>query len=342
MLIFIPIAVVAAAAKASPVIIFLFCCLAIIPLARYIGVATEELSIHAGTAVGGLLSAAFGNITELIIGLLALRAGLTDVVKASITGSILGNLLLVAGTAFLFGGWSRRRQLFNKTAALANASTLLMAIVALVMPAVFIATSPRAGSSSIEELSVFVAVFMLVVYVASLIFSLHTHKHLFLEDVGEMEKPRWTKTKSAWVLLASTAGVSIVSELLVNSITPLVLQFGWTQLFIGVIFVGMIGNAAEHTSAIMAAMRNRMDLSLQISIGSATQIAMFVAPVLVVASLLFAAPMNLIFQPFELVAVVLSVLMINMVVQDGESNWFEGVQLLMAYAVMAVVFFFHP
>ena len=341
LLFFVPVALFAAYLNVSPLAIFFLSALAIVPLAKYIGEATEELSIHTGPALGGLLNATFGNATELLIGIFAIKEGLVEVVKASITGSIIGNLLLVSGMAMLAGGWRHKKQEFNKTGALAASSTLLLAAIALIIPAIFLQTAPDAGAKIIEELSVFVAVAMLAVYIASLFFILYTHKHLYTQEVGKYE-PKWSKTKSIIVLLLATLAVALMSEILVGTIKPVVDAFGWTELFIGVIFVAIIGNAAEHTSAIVTAMKNRMDLALQISIGSATQIAMFVAPFLVLISLFFARQMSLVFNTFELIAIVLSILIANLVVEDGESNWFEGVQLLMAYMIMAVAFFFHP
>lgn len=339
MLLLVPAVFVAHFAGLSPILTFFISALAIIPLAKYIGEATDELAIRTGPALGGLLNATFGNATELIIGIIAIRSGLLEVVKASITGSIIGNLLLVLGTAMLAGGLQHKSQVFNKTAALASASTLLLAVIALVMPAIFVQTG-ASNPHIIEELSVFVSIFLIIAYLAGLIFSLRTHKHLYTEEVGAFEA-RWSKTKSFSVLFLATIFVGAVSEILVGSIEPLVSQLGWTELFIGVIFVAIIGNAAEHTSAIVMAMKNKMDLALQVSIGSATQIAMFVAPILVFASVFMAKPMSLIFNTFELVAIVLSVFITNLIVEDGESNWLEGLQLLMAYAIMAVAFFFH-
>ncbi|HEU0051437.1 MAG TPA: calcium/proton exchanger [Patescibacteria group bacterium] len=341
LLVFIPISFLASFLHAPPLWIFFLSALAIVPLAKYIGEATEELSVRTGPALGGILNATFGNATELIIGIFAIRSGLLEVVKASITGSIIGNLLLVLGGAMLFGGIKHKHQKFNRTAALASASTLLLAVIALVMPAIFQQTAPSIGTDVIEKLSVSVAILMMLMYAASLLFALKTHAHLYVEEVGKIEA-RWSVMKSAVILLISTVAVSFVSEQLVRSIEPIVHQFGWTELFIGVIFVAIIGNAAEHTSALVMARKNRMDLALQISIGSATQIAMFVAPLLILISLFFVQPMSLIFNFFELTAIIFSVLIANLVVQDGESNWLEGLQLILAYAMMAVVFFFHP
>ena len=341
LLAFVPITVILHYLNLSPIFIFFLSTLAIMPLAKYIGESTEELAIHTGPALGGLMSATFGNATELLISVFAIKAGLVEVVKASITGAIIGNLLLVLGFAMFIGGLKHKKQEFNKTASLASASTLLLTVIALVIPAIFLQTAPEIGKNIIQELSVFVSIFMILIYIASLLFTLFTHKHLYTEEVGKYDG-KWSIIKSVLILLTATGLVAWMSEILVGSIEPVVAKFGWTELFIGVIFVAIIGNAAEHTSAVMMALKNRMDLALQISIGSATQIAMFVAPVLVLFSLFFKNNMSLIFNTFELIAIVLSVMIANLVVEDGESNWLEGLQLMMAYAIMAVAFFFHP
>ena len=340
-LVFVPITIGAHYANVSPLWVFFISALAIVPLAKFIGEATDELAIHTGPALGGLMSATFGNATELIISIFAIRAGLIEVVKASITGSIIGNLLLVLGAAMFVGGIKFKKQQFNRTASMASASTLLLTVVALAVPAFFLQTAPSAGAGIIEKLSIAVAIFMIFTYVASLFFSLKTHKHLYTEEVGKFEAT-WSIAKSITVLLVATLFVAWMSEILVGSIEPVVGRLGWTELFIGVIFVAIIGNAAEHVSAITMAMKNRMDLALQISIGSAIQIAMFVAPVLVLISLLFRNQMSLVFNTFELIVIVLSVMIANLIVEDGESNWFEGLQLMVAYFIIAVAFFFHP
>ena len=341
LLLFIPVVFIAKFIGASPLVMFVLSALAIIPLAKFIGEATEELTVYTGPAIGGLLNATFGNATELIIGIFALQAGLVEVVKASITGSIIGNLLLVLGTAIFFGGLKREKQTFNATAAKASGSTLLLAVVALVIPAVFLLTSAIPSTVVIEKLSIVVSVIMIGAYLASLFFSLYTHKHLYTEDVGKYEA-KWSVKKSVIILLISTVAVAFMSEILVGSIEPLVVGFGWTELFIGVIFVAIIGNAAEHVSAITVAVKGKMDLALQISIGSATQIVMLVAPLLVLVSLFFQTQMSLVFNTFELVSIIFSVFVVNSIIEDGESNWFEGIQLLMAYFIMAVAFYFHP
>lgn len=341
LLIFVPVTLVIHYLNLSPSVVFFISALSIVPLAKFIGEATEELAVHTGPALGGLLSATFGNATELIISIFAIRAGLIEVVKASITGSIIGNLLLVLGMAIFFGGIKFKTQKINRTAAMASAATLLLSVIALIIPAIFLQTAPEVGGMIIEELSVTVAILMILIYIASLFFTLKTHKHLYTEEVGKFEA-RWSMQKSAIVLLAATLAVAWMSEILVGSIEPIVQSLGWTELFIGVIFVAIVGNAAEHASAITMAVKNKMDLAMQISIGSATQIAMFVTPILVLVSLLFKNQMSLIFNTFELIVIVLSVLIANLIVEDGETNWFEGLQLVAAYAIIAVAFFFHP
>jgi len=341
MLVFVPIAIGASAFGVSPVVVFFLCAIAVIPLAKYIGEATEELATRTSPAFGGFLNATFGNATELIIGIFALNAGLIELVKASVTGSVISNLLLVLGFAMLAGGSKHKKQEFNRTAVLAAGSTLFLAVIAIIIPAIFSETAPNIGSGVVENLSLWVSGVLILVYIGSLFFTMYTHKHLYVEEVGKYE-PKWSLRRSLLILGASTVAVAWVSSILVDSVTPLVSTLGWSQLFVGVIFVAIIGNAAEHVSAVQTALKNRMDLSLQISIGSATQIAMLVAPVLVFASLLLGHPMSLIFNTFELIAMVLSVVIVNFVVTDGESNWFEGMQLLAAYAIMAIAFFLHP
>ncbi|MGB9928526.1 MAG: calcium/proton exchanger [Methanosarcina sp.] len=344
LLIFVPLTLFAEYMHFSPIGIFILASLAIIPLAKFIGESTEEISAHTGPALGGFLNATFGNATELIISIFALQAGLTDMVKASITGSIIGNLLLILGMALFLGGLGKDQQEFNTTAARTNASTLFLATAAIVMPVVFVLTSDNPSPALVETLSIAVSVIMAVSYLASLLFSLYTHKHLYTADTGECEVciARWTVKKSLVILFASTIAVAVMSEILVGSIEPLAESLGWTELFIGMIFVAIIGNAAEHVSAITIAMKGRMDLSLQIAIGSTTQIAMFVVPVLVFVSYFFETPMNLIFTTFELACIVASVLIVKSIIEDGKSNWFEGLQLLGTYGIMVVVSFLHP
>ncbi len=338
-LVLVPVALLAHFSNVADVWVFALSALAIIPLAKFLGEATEELATHSGPAFGGLLNVTFGNATELIIGFFALNAGLIDVVKASITGSIIGNLLLVLGMSIFAGGIKHKTQKFNKTAALASASTLLIAVTALVVPAIFQQTSHHIRPTTTMHISELVAILMFMLYFANLFFMFKTHKHLYSEEVGKFDG-LWSVKKAITVLAVTTGLVAWLSEIMVSSIKPALVSLGWTELFIGAVVIAIIGNAAEHTSAVVMAMKNRMDLSLQIAIGSATQIALFVVPILVFAGLIMGQKLNLVFNPFELIAIILAVLITNLVVSDGESNWLEGAQLLAAYGIIAVAFFF--
>jgi Ca2+:H+ antiporter len=344
LLMFTPIALLAAHFALSPLLVFILSAIAIIPLAKYIGDSTEELSAHAGPGLGGFLNATFGNATELIVGIFALQAGLIEVVKATIVGSVLGNLLLVLGTAIFFGGIKREYQKFNATVAKAAVSMLLLATLAIVVTTVFASTLPATAVAKTLLLSIFASVLMIVAYLAHLFFTLRTHKHLYqleAEREAELLAPKWSTPKSVSVLLAATIAVAFVSDTLVASISPLVTEFGWTELFIGAIFIAIIGNVAEHSSAIRAAVKNKIGLSFSISIGSATQIVMFVLPVLVLISVFSHKQMTLAFSTFELVVLVFAIFITNSVIEDGETNWLEGVQLVVAYAILAVAFFLY-
>ncbi len=339
LLVFTPLALLAAFAHLSPLLVFILSAIAIIPLAKYIGDATNELSSHTNAGLGGFLNATFGNAPELIVGIFALHAGLLDVVKASIIGSVLGNVLLVLGTSIIAGGWKRESQKFNATAAKAGGSMLLLASIALVVPALFQQTS-SSSPTVLLSLSVIVAVLMIFSYVAQLFFTLRTHKHLYV-SLEPQEETHWSISKSIFILAAATIAVALVSDTLVNSITPLIASFGFTQLFIGVIIIAIVGNAAEHATAIQAAIKNHMELAIGITIGSATQIVMFVAPVLVLLSFVLGHPMNLVFNFFELIAFIFAIFVTNAVIEDGETNWLEGVQLLVAYGILAIAFYLH-
>ena len=346
LLVFIPVAVLGRILHWPALAIFILSGLAIVPLAKWMGTATEELAVHVGPGVGGLLNATFGNATELIIAIFALRAGLVNVVKASITGSIIGNILFVLGLALFLGGLKRDKQQFNSTAAGIGASQLTLAVIGLIIPAAFYFTlrDPDVARRDFleQELSLVVAALLILSYILGLIFSLRTHKHLYSgEDAEAMHGAAWTVRSGVLVLVAATLGVAVMSETLVASLEEAVHVLGWSELFVGVILIPVIGNAAEHLTAVTVAMKNKMDLSLGIAIGSSTQIALLVAPALVFISLLFPQRMNLLFQPFELVAIGLAVLIVNLISNDGESNWYEGVQLLLAYAIVAIAFFFH-
>ncbi|MEO8277794.1 MAG: calcium/proton exchanger [Thermoanaerobaculia bacterium] len=332
----------------SHVTIFICSCLAIIPLAGWLGKATEHLAERTGEGVGGLLNATFGNAAELIIAIVALRQGLYDIVKASLTGSILGNILLVLGASCLAGGLKYKDLRFNARGARMMSTMLTLAAIALVLPAAFHhLVHPRAEVE--RNLSLEIAVVLLVCYALSLLFSLHTHKALFTAAAVETAKiqdeghVKWSLGKSLGILGVATAMIAWVSEILVGSITEAAHSFGMTSIFVGVIVVAIIGNAAEHSTAILMARKNRMDLALSIAIGSSIQIALFVAPVLVLLSYwLGPSPMNLVFSTAEVLGVVIAVAITGQIASDGESHWLEGVQLLAVYLILALMFYFLP
>ena len=381
-------------------VIFLSACLGIVPLAWLMGQATEVLADRVGVGIGGLLNATFGNACELIIAIAALHAGLIDVVKASITGSIIGNILLVLGGSMLAGGMRYQTQTFNRTAAATSATLLALAAISLCVPAVFHLSSAHGGSRNDERLALAISIVQFLTYIASLFFSLKTHKHLYqfseeeyaaegleslaaseqkmliheaslhsqnadelpvsqelLEPSDDVEtkvvkaaenedekslaeeKP-WSIPHAIIVLLVSTIVVAVLSEYLVHAVEGAATAFGMSRLFIGVVLVAIVGNAAEHSTAIAMAMKNKMDLSINIALGSGAQIALFVAPVIVFASFIMGKPMNLCFSEVEVLAVVVSVIILSFVATDGECNWLEGVQLLAVYAILAAAFYF--
>jgi Ca2+:H+ antiporter len=357
LLVFLPIVVYLELSHASPAAIFVASCLAIIPLAGLMGKATEYLAERMGAGIGGLLNATFGNAAELIIAALALRKGLHNVVKASITGSIIGNILLVLGLSILAGGLRFARQKFNRTAAALGSTLLALSVIALLIPALFhwVAEDQlRRGSITHSReimlertLSVEIAVVLFFVYVLSLVFSLKTHKHLFLGDEAEQQaqeesKAGWGLGKSAGILLLATTAVAVVSEFLVGAVEATAQAWGLTEVFVGVIVVAIIGNAAEHSTAILMAMKNKMDLAMNIAVGSSIQVALFVAPVLVFLSYAFGNPMDLRFSVFEVLAVAIAVGVVNLVAQDGECHWMEGVLLLAVYLVTGIAFYYLP
>lgn len=337
LLIFIPVSIILEFAHMDPVLIFVASALAIIPLAGFMGKATEELSKQVGAGIGGLLNATFGNATELIIALFALQAGLFEVVKASLTGGILGNMLLIVGMSMFFGGLSREKQSFNSKVQGVNSTMLALAAVGLILPALVFHVF---DFNTVESLSLGISAILLITYICSLLFSLRTHKHLYnCEEDPEGCKPEWSRNKALVILIITTAIIAMESEFLVGSVEYVSHSLGLTELFIGVIVVAIIGNAAEHSTAIIMALKDKMDLSLNIATGSSTQIALLIAPILVFVSFIWGNPMNLVFNEFEVVAIVAAVIIANMISADGESNWLEGVQLIALYAMMAVVFF---
>jgi Ca2+:H+ antiporter len=337
-------------APAQHTAMFLCACLAILPLAGWLGHATEHLSARTGEGIGGLLNATFGNAAELIIALAALRKGLYDVVKASLTGSIIGNILLVAGLAIFCGGLKHRVQRFQGVAARVQSTLLSLAAVAMVVPAAFHHLSGPAGWPREADLSLEIAVVLLLLYAASLLFTLKTHKKLFeglppAEDSegGARSHHAWSLGRSVAVLTGATALIAWMSEILVGSVEHAAHAFGMSSVFVGIIIVAIVGNAAEHSTAILVALKNKMDLSLGIAIGSSIQIALFVAPVLVLASyFLGPRPMDLVFTPAEVMAIILAVWITDQITSDGESNWLEGLLLLGVYVILAIAFYFLP
>src|SRR5512132_1555519 len=347
----IPAAVIAGLADASATVVFFVSAVALIPPAAMMGRATEELAERSGNVIGGLLNVTFGNAPELIIALFALGKGLHEVVKASIVGSILGNVLLVLGAAMFVGGIGRDRQRFDRTAASAQSSMLLLAGVALVMPAIFELVNgrglPQPGAERVDYvgkvlgLSAAVAGVLIVSYAAGLLFSLKTHRDLFNPVHDEVEHEPWSVRKSVGALAIAGLAVGAMSEILVGSISETAHKVGLSEFFIGAIVVAIVGNAAEHWVAVLVAAKDKMDLAVNIAIGSSAQIALFVAPLLVLISFVVGDnPMALVFNGYELGALLFAVLIANLVTQDGESNWFEGVQLLALYAVLGLVFYY--
>lgn len=341
MLLAVPAALVAEYLLHSPpVVIFGLACLAVLPLAGFMGDATEHLSARTGPTVGGLLNATFGNAAELIIAIVALQAGLVDLVKASITGSIIGNLLLILGLSLVAGGVRRSELKFNRTTAGMSATMLAAAVVGLVFPALFHATHAEPTRLSELRLSEGVAFILILTYGFSLLFSLKTHKWVVASEPHPLEEPTWSVARAVTVLAIATVGIAVMSEILVGATRGVTASLPLTETFLGLIIIPFIGNAAEHATAILVARKGQIDLALQISLGSSTQIALLVAPVLVFVGVVMGRNMNLVFSPFEVMAVGLATLVTAISTLDGESHWFEGVQLLAVYAMIAVAAFF--
>ena len=347
LLLFVPAAIAAEFLHASPVMIFALAALAIVPLSGFLGKATEEIAAYTGPTLGGLLNATLGNMAELIIAILALRAGLVDLVKASITGSILGNLLLVLGLAQLAGGLRHKVQRFNVNLAGLSISLLVVAVIGLVIPALFHATHVDPTRELTRRVSIGVAGLLIAGYALSLVYSMGTHRAVFGEagEVAECEHeepahPRWSLSRSILVLVASAAFVGWLSEILVGSTQAAIKGIGLSEVFVGLIIVPIIGNAAEHSSAVLMALKNRMDITVSIAIGSSAQVALLIAPVLVFVGLALGRPMDLAFSTFEVVSVALAVAVAASVVRDAESNWLEGAFLLLVYGMLSVAFFY--
>ena len=348
LLIFVPISAAAHFLEWGELIVFITAAIAIIPLAGWMGQATEEIAVVLGPSLGGLLNATFGNATELIIALIALNAGLINVVKSSITGSIIGNLLLVMGLSMLLGGIKFKEQDFQPVIARLNASSMNLAVIAILIPTAVDFTSPSITEPPLQRLPVAVAVVLILVYGLTLLFSMKTHAYLY--DVGTAEEEGMEKEHheapnlTLWigVLLAATLVVAVESEWLVGSLEVATQQLGLSELFTGVILLPIIGNAAEHATAVTVALKNKMDLAVAVAVGSSMQIALFVAPVLVIAGWLMGQPMDLDFNNFQLIAVTVSILIANSISSDGSSNWLEGTLLLATYTIIGLAFFFHP
>ena len=352
---FIPLAIVLDVAAAPATAIFFVSAIGVIPTAALMGKATEELANRSGPGIGGLLNVTFGNAPEIIIALFALGNGLQEVVKASLVGSILGNTLLVLGAAAFVGGLGRDRQTFNRTAASAQSAMLLLAVAALVMPAVYEMSvgkglpSPTAVhvdyDPTVEHLSLIVAVILMLTYGAGLIFSLRTHRDLFnppqLKEEGEGEGTPWSVRRSVIMLAIAGVAVGVMSEILVSSISEAAKTVGLSEFFIGVIVVAIVGNAAEHWVAVYVAHKDKMDLAVNIAVGSAAQIALFAIPLLVLLSFVIGDfPMPFVFNGFELAGIILAVVIAIHVTSEGETTWFEGLELLAVYVVLGVTFYF--
>jgi Ca2+:H+ antiporter len=358
LLLAVPVAAVFHYAHFGGLWVFIAACVAIIPLAGLMGRATENLAETMGAGIGGLLNASFGNAAELIIAIMFLAEGphMYPLVKASITGSIIGNILLVLGLAMVCGGIFHREQRFNRTAAAMGATLLALATAGLVFPTLFFHVFRSGAEINPEEianinfLSEEIAGILMVLYLLSLFFSLRTHRHLFagpeaeLPTTGEHHQPEWGRRTSILVLLFATAGVAWMAEFLVHSVETAALSLGMNNVFVGVIVVAIIGNAAEHSTAVLVAMKNKMDLAVNIAVGSSIQIALFVAPVLVFASMAMypKQPMDLHFSLMELVAVLVSVAVLALIAQDGETHWMEGAMLLAVYLILGLAFYHLP
>jgi len=318
--------------------------LGVIPLAAFIGESTEVLAVYTGPKIGGLLNATLGNAAELIITLIAINAGLLELVKASITGSILGNLLLVMGIAMIAGGLKNGLQTFDRRQISNHSILLLLSVVALIIPSLFYPGIGDPGSIEVEALSIGVAIVMIVLYVLGLIFSLKFARSPIAPPAEQMghNAPHWSKTKAIIVLAVATLGVVIASELLVGAVEEVVVQFGISEFFLGIILIPIVGNVAEHLVAVTVAYRNQMELSVEIAVSSSLQIALFVAPLLVFISLAMGNPLTLVFNVFELIALAAAILITALVSIDGESNWLEGAALLAVYIILGISFFLLP
>ena len=373
LLIFVPIAIILELVHAEHIVLFVVAALGLIPLAKLIGDSTEHLAAYYGATLGSLLNVTFGNAAEIIIGVVSINAGLLDLVKASITGAILGNILLIFGLSIIAGGLKYKEQFFNRQNTGVQSSMLFLAVIGLAVPTVLAATTLKPldvnNQIKIQFLSDSLAFLLLAVYIAGIIFTVFTHKHLFFaqspevetemdrqkrlslgkegtegegeaEAEGERNNKHWGKKKSFVLLGISMVGVIIVSEILVGSVEATTKEFGFGELFVGAVIIGIVGNAAEHTSAIILARKGKIDLSIGIAAGSGTQIALFVVPILVIAGIIIGKPVTLVFTIFELVSIFLAAIILNLIAHDGKSNWFEGLMLTIVYIIIAIGFYF--
>ncbi|MGA7616969.1 MAG: calcium/proton exchanger [Thermoanaerobaculia bacterium] len=326
---------------------FVVSALAVLPIAAWIGTSTEHLAVRMGPTYGALFNATFGNFAEMVIAILAIRAGLPSVVKASFTGSILGNLLFVGGLSMIAGGWGRERQCFNMLAAESNAGQLVVAAASLVVPTLFFSlVGGNRNLLRVHEVSIGTAVILMVTYAAGLWFAFKTHQHILNasadDNAPHHSGAQWSVRRSILVLLGSSVLMGVVAEGLVGAVEHVGHQLGMNQVFLGFVVVAVVGNAAEHSTAIMLARRDRMDAALGIVMQSSVQIALFVTPLVVFLSYPLGHPLDLVFTSFEVVALALGIAIFSYAVINGESHWFEGVQLLALYLILAVAIFFLP
>ena len=349
LLIFTPIAAGLEFVHADDLVLFVVSAIALIPLAKLIGDSTEHLSTHYGSTVGSLLNVTFGNAAEIIISVVAINAGLLDLVKASITGSILGNILLIFGLSIIAGGFRYKEQTFSRENIGIQSSMLFLAIIGLAIPTILASTilSTSEMQVQVQILSDALAVILLIVYILGIMFTFITHKHLFTppetsQETRENNDTHWSKKKSFLLLAVSMVGVIVVSEILVASVEKTGEELGFGQLFVGAIIVGLVGNAAEHSSAILLARKGKIELSIGIAAGSGSQIALFVVPILVFAGIAMGQPFTLVFTLLELATLFLAAIILNLIVLDGRSNWFEGAMLTAVYIIIAIAFFFVP
>ena len=349
LLVFAPIAVVLNLVGADHLILFAMAIIGLIPLAKLIGDSTEHLASHYGATLGSLLDVTFGNAAEIIISVVAINAGLIELVKASITGSILGNIMLIFGLSLIAGGIRRKEQIFNRENAGLQSSLIFLAIIGLAIPTILSVTVLKPidvdNQLKLQYLSDLLAIVLICAYIAGILFTFFTHKHLFVTPTGtdevlEQNHDRWSKRKSFLILGASMIGVVAVSEILVGSVEETSKQFGFGEMFVGAIIVGIVGNAAEHSSAILLARKGKIDLSIGIAAGSGTQIALFVVPILVMVGIVLGQPFTLEFTLYELATLFLAAIIMNLIAHDGKSNWFEGIMLTAVYLIIAIGFYF--